>query len=325
MQILYFLLILISFFSTSAIASDEISPDFKVISSIKPIASLVDNVLGQNSNVIVDGKNSLHGFTLKPSVAENISKSKIIFYIDDCFETFMKNALNNASKDTVIIKLSDIDDLKILDLRNNKNFKPHAHKHSDLHEHEEHTGANIHENHQENSKVCNKDFHIWLSPENSIKIVNKIALELAKIYPAQAEKFKQNAKQTNDKILQTSKKIIAGLQISNKKNFLVFHDAYYYFEDYFKVFASGSVVIDPALPQTPKKVSEVIKNLENNNIKCIFKEPNSSVSMINNLIKSKKIKVIELDAEGVSINSGKDLYFEILNQTSKSLLQCFAD
>jgi len=67
-----------------------------IIASIKPLASLVQGVVGNSDEVkIIVNSSDIHGFSLKPSSIRMINKAKIIFYIDDKFEVFLAKALRN--------------------------------------------------------------------------------------------------------------------------------------------------------------------------------------------------------------------------------------
>ena len=66
--------------------------DIKIVSSIKPLHSIVSNVVGDDNSVdlLVDGVYSPHDFQLKPSHMKILQNADVIFYIDDSsLETFL--------------------------------------------------------------------------------------------------------------------------------------------------------------------------------------------------------------------------------------------
>ena len=71
--------VLIAFLATISISKAEV----KVVASIKPIHSLVSYVMDGvgKPNVIVDGYNSPHGFSLKPSHAKMIENADLIIWV----------------------------------------------------------------------------------------------------------------------------------------------------------------------------------------------------------------------------------------------------
>ena len=78
------------------------SADIKVVTTIKPLHSLVSNVMdgiGEPS-LIIKGSTSPHSFVLKPSHAKMIEDADIIFWIGEDIETFMEKPLASIAKNT---------------------------------------------------------------------------------------------------------------------------------------------------------------------------------------------------------------------------------
>ena len=61
----------------------SVKAEIKVVTSIKPIHSLVSYIMdGVGSpDLIVDGYNSPHGFSLKPSHAKMLQEADIVIYV----------------------------------------------------------------------------------------------------------------------------------------------------------------------------------------------------------------------------------------------------
>ena len=70
--------------------------DVKVVTSIKPIHSLASYVMDGvgKPDVIVDGYNSPHGFSLKPSHAKMIEKANLIIWIGEDLEVSLRKLPN---------------------------------------------------------------------------------------------------------------------------------------------------------------------------------------------------------------------------------------
>ena len=84
-------LVKIVFFSIILIAASSSKAELKVVTTIKPVHSLLANVMkgvGEPA-LIIDGSTSPHNFTLKPSHAKLIEQADIIFWIGKDLETFM--------------------------------------------------------------------------------------------------------------------------------------------------------------------------------------------------------------------------------------------
>ena len=88
--------IFIVLFAGSLTANAEI----KVVTTIKPLHSLISNVMdgvGEPS-LIIEGSTSPHSFVLKPSHAKMIEQADIIFWIGEDIETFMEKPLESIAK-----------------------------------------------------------------------------------------------------------------------------------------------------------------------------------------------------------------------------------
>ena len=101
------------FSSFSAIA------EIKVVTTIKPIHSLVSGVMDGVSNptLIIEGSNSPHNFSLKPSHAKMLEEADIVFWIGEDIESFMEKPLNSLAKNAVQISFMDLKSIEKLKFR----------------------------------------------------------------------------------------------------------------------------------------------------------------------------------------------------------------
>ena len=135
------------FSSFSAIA------EIKVVTTIKPIHSLVSGVMDGVSNptLIIEGSNSPHNFSLKPSHAKMLEEADIVFWIGEDLESFMEKPLNSLAKNSVQISFMDLKSIEKLKFREMSD-----HGHDDHHGHEDE-----HEGHDDGHK---EDCLLYTSP-----------------------------------------------------------------------------------------------------------------------------------------------------------------
>ena len=99
------------------------------------------------------------------------------------------------------------------------------------------------ENHEHENEEGAFDEHIWTSPSNAIKMVNKLEETMEEIDKENKEKYKENAKKYIEKIQEVDKKI---QEVVNKKvrNRLIFGDKMpmQYFINYYKLEVSAAFV-----------------------------------------------------------------------------------
>ena len=101
MKKLSFILSILSLLMIFTPANAEI----KVVTSIKPIHSLVSYLMDGvgKPDLIVDGFNSPHGFSMKPSHAKMLQNADLIFWIGEDLESFLEKLLFTfVSSDSII-------------------------------------------------------------------------------------------------------------------------------------------------------------------------------------------------------------------------------
>ena len=105
----------------------SLSADVNVVTSIKPIHSLASYVMDGvgKPDVIVDGYNSPHGFSLKPSHAKMIEKADLIIWVGEDLEAFLEKPLNTIAKKAVNIEIMNLSGIKKLKFREKNIFEGH--------------------------------------------------------------------------------------------------------------------------------------------------------------------------------------------------------
>ena len=285
------------------VSSNAISSE--IVVSIKPLHSLVSAVTeGSNSvSLVIDGSMTPHNFALKPSHAKLLNNAKVFFYIDDEFESALKKTVRGLPKSVKVIRVSKIKKLKLLSTRADDNWEEDGHDHHD-HGH------------------SSTDLHIWLDPNNAIAIVKSITQELSAIYPENINIYKKNAKNIIKKIKTTDLLIKSMLEPIRNKPYVVFHDAYQYFEKSYSLNSVGSILVDPELPASPKRIIKIRSKIKSLNAHCVFKEPQFRAKIVKTVIDGTTTKIGILDPLGADIKSGPSMYTNLLKNIAENLNAC---
>ena len=169
------------------------------------------------------------------------------------------------------------------------------------------------------------DPHIWLSLENGKVIASGIADELTRIDPQNAAIYSENLV----RFLAEADKLKAGLEATLKpvtgRNFLVFHDAYQYFETEFGLRASGTFSFNPEIKPGARKIRELSASLEKREITCVFSEPQFDPKPITIVLEDapqNRVKTGLLDPLGSTMEPGPQHYFHTLEAMAKSFATC---
>ena len=299
--------------------------DLKVVTSIKPIHSLASYIMdGVGSpGLIVDGYNSPHSFQLKPSHAKMLEQADIIFWIGEDLENFLEKPLATIAKKAEKIELLEIKGIKKLKFRERNIFEEHEghDDHGDDAKKEEHDDhgddakKEEHDNHDDHGHG-EYDPHIWLDPINVKVILNEITEHLIENDSKNAATYKSNLAKA---ISEIDKLIIDVITETNTDlSYVVFHDAYQYYENRFNVNILGAMTVNPDVMPGAEQIHEIHEVIEHDNVSCILSEPQFNPDIIKSIAKDTSVKTGVLDPLGANLKPGKNLYFDLIRNMSSS-------
>ena len=295
--------------------------EISVVTSIKPLHSLTSYIMEGvgEPELIIDGVASPHNFQIKPSHAKMLQNADLVIWIGEDLESFLPTALKSIPKDAVVFELLDQSGLKKLKFREKNIFEGH-----DDHGHDEHAKKeDDHDDHGHDDHGHGHgsfDPHIWLDPANAKVIVKKITNQLSKIDKDNASTYKANSK----KVIKDLDGLIKEVknEINKDASFVVFHDAYQYFEKRFGLSVIGALTVNPDVMPGAEQLSEIREVIEHEKAKCIFSEPQFNPNIINSIASDTGVKTGILDPLGANINKGKGMYFQLIKDMSSSLKDC---
>ena len=299
--------------------------DLKVVTSIKPIHSLASYIMdGVGSpGLIVDGYNSSHSFQLKPSHAKMLEQADIIFWIGEDLENFLEKPLATIAKKAEKIELLEIKGIKKLKFRERNIFEEHEghDDHGDdakKEEHDDHGHDAKKEEHDDHEGHGHGEYdpHIWLDPINAKVILNEITEHLIENDSKNASTYKSNLAKA---ISEIDKLIIDVITETNTDlSYVVFHDAYQYYENRFNVNILGAMTVNPDVMPGAEQIHEIHEVIEHDNVSCILSEPQFNPDIIKSIAKDTSVKTGVLDPLGANLKPGKDLYFDLIRNMSAS-------
>ena len=310
--------------------------DTPVVVSIKPIHSLVAGVMeGVGSpSLIVKGAASPHTFSLTPSQAKNLYNAHLVFWVGHELEAFLEKPLSTLSANAKQVELLEVPGLTKHHFREGGAFEEHAHEeeheHKNEHKHEQNTagkkdehGAHDHGSHEKHHDE-EVDPHFWLDPENAKIIVHYVAHILSEYDPKNAALYEGNEQRLNAKLVALIGEVQNTLAPIKGKEFIVFHDAYQYFENRFDIVASGSITINPDLPPSVGRIQEIRNKIKELGAICVFSEPQFEPKIIRTVMEGTSAKTGVLDPLGASMTDGSELYFELIRGMAHSLKDCLS-
>jgi zinc transport system substrate-binding protein len=314
--------------------------DLNVTATIKPIHALVAEVMQGvgTPKLLVTGASSPHTYALKPSDAKALYASDVVFRVSEAVEPFTAKIVKALPDHVRVITLADAPGVEQLDARTGNTFEPHAHEghdddHDDGHEHgsaadhhdegaEKH-GHDAHEHDHDTHGA--RDGHVWLDPANARKMLAEIARVLSEASPENAAKFAENATRASAGIGALEARIARELEPVRGKPFVVFHDAYQYFEHRFGLDAVGSITVSPEVQPSAKRLTEIRRKITALDAKCVFAEPRFQPNLISAVIEGTNAHPGTLDPEGTMIDPGPGAYVTLIENLADSLRSCLAE
>ena len=109
-------------------------------------------------------------------------------------------------------------------------------------------------------------------------MVHAIAHELSDLDPTNKDKYYANAEATNLALDELINNI--NQSINKDARFVVFHDAYQYFEKRFGILTSGALTLNTDVLPGAKQISDIRNIIKEKEIKCIFSEPQFNPKII---------------------------------------------
>jgi zinc transport system substrate-binding protein len=312
----------------------------RVVASIKPVHSLVASVMEgvDNPELIVGGAASPHAYALKPSQAQALEKADLIFWIGHELESFLEKPIETIGANARAVELIDSKGLIQLPFREGGPFEAHMHDEHDGHEdHEDHAdGADHDHDHEEGEGHAEAesghddhhdhdggfDAHLWLDPLNAKVFVTTIGEALSATDPANASTYAANVARTNDKLDALVSEINTTLAPVHGKQFIVFHDAYQYFEKRFDMEAAGSITVNPEVRPSAERVAAIREKVQDLDAACAFSEPQFDSQLIDVAIEGTSAGTAVLDPLGATLDDGPELYFDLIRNLATSMRDC---
>ena len=311
----------------------------KVVASIKPIHSLISYVMDGvgTPGLLVDGSSSPHTFQLKPSHATMLQEADIVFWIGEDLESFLETPLESIAKEAKQVTLMESEDIVMLKFREKNVFDDHDdhgdehddhdehEEHGDEHEehgdeHEEHGDEHDEHAHHDGHNHGEFDIHFWLDPEIAKTIVQIAAKEISEIDPANASKYEANAAKALNKLDQLINDTRG--KINKDATYVVFHDAFQYFEQRFGIEVIGALTVNPEILPGAKQLAEIREIIEHEAVNCLFSEPQFNPTIAEIIASDTGVKAAVLDPLGAELEPGKDLYFDLISDMASSFESC---
>lgn len=277
----------------------------RVAVSIPPLHSLVAGVMaGIGTPDLILRSGSPHGYVMRPSDARALARARVVFLVHPRFEAFLARSLAAGGGETRIVSLASAPGVRTVEARRGGAWESGEH------------------DHEHGPNEAGTDWHLWLHPANARAIVIHAGHVLAEEDPANARRYAANAERMRARIDVLEAELRQRLAPVTDLRYIVFHDAYHYFEDAFGLYPAGAVTVSPDRQPGIRRVRAVRQAVEAAGARCVFAEPQFEPALVRTILEDTGARAGTLDPLGAALPPGPDAWFTLMRDLADSLRSC---
>ncbi len=294
----------------------------KVAASIAPLAGIAAAVLGDagKPTLLLPPNQSPHHGALRPSQARALAQADVVLWIGPGLEFGLDTALDAMPPEWVAQHALTIGEARGVKTRPFRAFAGISPPEGEAHE-----GGKEHEHEHEGHDHGDFDPHLWLDPANAAAIANALAERLAIVEPGRAASFRANAERFGASMKALAADLRETLAPVRGKRFVVYHDAYQYFEEPFGLQAVAALTLEPGQPIGGRHLTEVRAKAKETGAVCVFADAQAPAGAVEGIARDLGLKPGILDPLGVKLEPGVDSYAILLKRLAESYAGCLAN
>ncbi|MFB9149713.1 zinc ABC transporter substrate-binding protein [Roseovarius ramblicola] len=302
----------------------------QVATDIAPVHALVARVMdgvGEPALIVPPGA-SPHGYSMRPSEAAALDRAGVVFWMGEGLTPWLAGPVATLAGDAHVVGLLGAGDSVVMAFREGVTF---AAREQDGHDGSGHDGhdedghdedGHGHDDHAHDDHAHDgTDPHAWLDPANARAWLGVIAAELAEHDPANAARYRANAAAAREDLVTLEAEISARLAPLRDTPYLVYHDAYQYFEARFGLAPEGALALGDAADPGPARIAALRDAAREAGVVCVFGEPQFNGDRIAAIFGGSVGHGV-LDPLGSRHAPGAALYPALLGDMAEALAEC---
>lgn len=284
--ILFSIMLIIVGCSSEANLNSNGSEDNLVYVSFYPLYFLADEIGGDHIDLRMVIPNGVESHEYEPSMQQlkDIEKAQLFIYNGAGFESWADKVVGNIIEEDRTINASE----------------------------------SVHLIMEDN----NPDPHIWLSPQNMIKIGETIKDRLVLMDAANKDEYERNFNELASRLMELDNKYFEELKDKSKDSIIVSHAAFTYLADRYGFEQIPVAGISPEQEPSSKTIADLIEIVKNDNHEYILLETLASPKTVQVIAEETNLQVLTLNPiEGLTeedITNGED-YITIMEKNLENL------
>jgi zinc transport system substrate-binding protein len=152
--------------------------------------------------------------------------------------------------------------------------------------------------------------------------LNVIAKNLSELDAENAQTYAANAAEGAAELAALTVRVQDQLADEHDLKFVVFHDAYHYFEARFDLNAMGAISLGDAAAPSPARISELQDMIKDQGVNCVLSEPQFNAGLVKTLLAGTSAHGGVIDPLGQGIEIGPDFYGNLIQGVADSFDAC---
>ncbi|MDX1491378.1 MAG: zinc ABC transporter substrate-binding protein [Pseudohongiellaceae bacterium] len=266
--------------------------EIKVLATIKPLqmvaAALLEGV--NEPQLLIPSRQSPHFFSLRPSDARGLAEADLILWIGPQMETFLVQAIEQASANAHVIQASTLEGVVLFDLEGDEDS---------------------HEDHSEHEHAV--DPHLWLDVHNIRLLANELFEQLSVLDVANSQRYQQNL----NTFLVGLQGIERQMQVEGERfqqlPYAVYHNGIQYLERQLGIEHAFVVVPNHEVQPGIRHLLELRESLETQELHCLLVDPTANPATIKTVFGERDVREGRLDPLGDDIALSANSYVELMS------------
>ena len=267
-----------------------------LLTSIKPLQLIAQAITHGvvDSEVLLPPGATTHNYALKPSELERVYAADLLLWLGAPHEPYLAKpvAIRGANDLAIMNYHSAAPELR------HKVHKDSGHSH------------------------IYGDPHVWFSSSEALVIARLLTDTLTQIDPLNATKYKANLALFTARLERVNERIRIRLKPATAIRYLVYHDAYSYFERDYGLAHLAVVTEQPESKPGARSLLELRKKIVDEAVTCLFIEPQSDPNIVRIITENNTLQVYTLDPMAASIMVSETGYEQFLEDTATRFAQC---
>jgi zinc transport system substrate-binding protein len=278
------LLLLLLLASIPVRAGAEVS----IVATIRPLQLIAEAIVQDLGSVtaVVSGQQSPHNFTLSPSDRRLLADADLLLWIGAEFETYLADFYAQSSRAAITLTALQLPQLTL-----------HA------------------------AAPGQVDAHLWLDSGNAVIIAAAVTARLVDLDATNAAAYQQNLAQFRRSADKLNTSIKGLFQRSTGNTYIVYHNAYQYFEKQFGLRHQFALLADPETEPGIRATLNGRRQIKQNRPGCLLREATSSQAVIDNMLNGYELKTVTVDLLGEEVLRA-GTYIELINNVAVDFSNC---